>query len=312
MAIGGPAQAEVLEYVVEGELTAVDAELAGTFSVGDQFEVRWSVDSDSPDSNSDPDVGEYRSVPSYGVSIQTSSGTFTADAVSPTVLVHNDFLDLFDRYLVTTGMSGPSVDGFAASDSVIALFGDMQVLSTDSLPTDVAVLRELLAPGPTDLFGFGFRDDSGLRVQLQGQVTQLSQVVFDSDGDGVLDDADNCPEVANPEQTDLDEDGLGDACDPDDDNDGVLDGDDVCAETTIPDPVIPRSGELGVNRYALIDGDTTFDTNTAENHEITYTTADTGGCNATQIADSLGLGKSHYDMGITRSVLESWITSLDG
>jgi Tol biopolymer transport system component len=36
----------------------------------------------------------------------------------------------------------------------------------------------------------------------------------DADGDGVLDDADNCPAVANPEQTDADADGVGDACEP--------------------------------------------------------------------------------------------------
>jgi len=36
----------------------------------------------------------------------------------------------------------------------------------------------------------------------------------DSDGDGVPDDADNCPDAANPGQADCDEDGAGDACDP--------------------------------------------------------------------------------------------------
>jgi hypothetical protein len=37
--------------------------------------------------------------------------------------------------------------------------------------------------------------------------------VVDTDGDGVADDEDNCPEHANADQSDLDEDGLGDACD---------------------------------------------------------------------------------------------------
>ena len=36
---------------------------------------------------------------------------------------------------------------------------------------------------------------------------------LDADGDGVGDHVDNCPEVANPEQTDTNGDGLGDACD---------------------------------------------------------------------------------------------------
>lgn len=38
----------------------------------------------------------------------------------------------------------------------------------------------------------------------------------DADGDGVPDAVDNCPDVANADQTDTDGDQLGDACDPDD------------------------------------------------------------------------------------------------
>lgn len=51
---------------------------------------------------------------------------------------------------------------------------------------------------------------------------------IDSDGDGVADDLDNCPIVANPDQLDTDGDGVGDACDDDIDGDGVLNDQDDC------------------------------------------------------------------------------------
>jgi len=46
--------------------------------------------------------------------------------------------------------------------------------------------------------------------------------------DGIQDNMDNCPNVANTDQQNTDGDSMGDACDPDDDNDGVADALDNC------------------------------------------------------------------------------------
>jgi hypothetical protein len=51
----------------------------------------------------------------------------------------------------------------------------------------------------------------------------LSKISEDTDGDGVLDNSDNCPTIPNPAQIDTDGDGLGNVCDDDDDGDSIFD-----------------------------------------------------------------------------------------
>ena len=64
-----------------------------------------------------------------------------------------------------------------------------------------------------DYFTVTVTDDLGGTTE---QIISLN----DSDNDGEFNSSDNCPDISNPNQNDLDEDGAGDACDNDVDGDG--------------------------------------------------------------------------------------------
>src|SRR3989344_1759894 len=57
-----------------------------------------------------------------------------------------------------------------------------------------------------------FRAGNLLCAACQIDTSQCTTIA-DSDRDGIMDDVDNCPDVYNPDQRDMDRDGAGDACD---------------------------------------------------------------------------------------------------
>jgi len=71
--------------------------------------------------------------------------------------------------------------------------------------------------------GTGADAGAGFQILYRQVINVAPQGPTDQDMDGVPDESDNCPAVANAGQEDFDSDGAGDACDDDDDNDGVPD-----------------------------------------------------------------------------------------
>ena len=84
-----------------------------------------------------------------------------------------------------------------------------------------------LQPGFTyslrvDANGHAFADETS-----ESSAEATLSIVGDADGDGVLDNADNCTEVANADQRDSNGDGYGNVCDPDLDGSGIVNFADV-------------------------------------------------------------------------------------
>jgi hypothetical protein len=88
----------------------------------------------------------------------------------------------------------------------------------------------------------------------------VSTVVTDTDDDGVADEGDNCPAIANPDQTDTDHDGLGDVCDPNELHIGdvsVYEGSLPTTGTVLAKVTLTLDRPLASNlviRYSTVDG----------------------------------------------------------
>ncbi|MCE7938147.1 hypothetical protein DCC79_07230 [bacterium] len=127
--------------------------------------------------------------------------------------------------------------------------------------TNTPVLDIIVMPAETDADDDGIDDDE----DNCPEVANTDQADLDDDGigdacdadrdgDGIDDDEDNCPAVSNADQGDYDGDGDGDACDADDDNDGVLDGDDAYPHGSLDSAVVIDGCDAGVANHVFADG----------------------------------------------------------
>jgi len=92
------------------------------------------------------------------------------------------------------------------------------------------------------------------------------------------------------------------------DSDGVIDSNDFCPNTAIPEGV--PTVELRPNGWALVDGDSEFDTlskGKGKGPKRSYTTRDTAGCSCEQIIEAQGLGNGHSKFGCSIGTMDNWV-----
>jgi hypothetical protein len=113
--------------------------------------------------------------------------------------------------------------------------GDVDLRSTAAVPTIGSLSATIGQPAPVAEM-VGTTSGLVLRGGFWSIIAGPRAVGFDTDGDGILDPDDNCPFVANVDQTDTDQNDIGDACQC-----GDVNGDGI---TNVTDALAIARGEV--------------------------------------------------------------------
>ncbi len=133
-----PASAQTMTFTAEGTVSFVDDDLAGSFSLGDDFRVTYSFESETSDIEPSPTSGRYPAITDLGVSV----GGYAASASSGVIFVdHNAFGR--DAYQFSAGglsAGGPASEADVGPYRLRLVVGLLvapggSVFSSDALPT---------------------------------------------------------------------------------------------------------------------------------------------------------------------------------
>ncbi len=132
--------------------------------------------------------------------------------------------------VLATGLNRPSGIALADGQLFVSENGNGKIVAYDLASNGKsAVQLDKIQTSASSIMGLEVGPNGHLYYVDNGRdkVVRIDPYT-DEDGDGVGDEVDNCPSIANPLQANFDNDSMGDVCDADDDNDSIVDVDDQC------------------------------------------------------------------------------------
>ena len=220
------------------------------------------------------------------ISLQSPAGTVVELTTDNGGSGDNYTDTVFDDAAATSILSGsaPFTDTYQPEGSLADFNGEMTLGDWTLIVTD-------------DTGG-----DGGTINLFEIELCVIGEFSPDTDGDGVIDSEDNCVDVANADQADLDNDGIGDVCDDDIDGDSVLNVDDNCPETANSDQADGDGDGLG----DVCD----FECGSFSSNDTPISISTTGGVTYTSVLNYVG-DYTIADINVTIDIDHTWDSDLD-